>query len=128
MTVCFESIRRAFPCNVICTSLFTVAMGFMTMVIASYHQASYVLMALVITVVVSLAATLFATQTKYDFTRYGSIVPYKSYYGTVWGWVALHVKACYIVFAFLGAVFFTVWLIYDIQIMIGGRNHEISPE
>ncbi|KAH7719711.1 Uncharacterized protein family UPF0005 containing protein [Aphelenchoides avenae] len=132
--VCCESVRRTSPVNVIFTALLTVSLGFMTMVHASFHEASTVLVALIVTVVVCGAATVFALQTKYDFTsKYGyifvaTLVIFVFGIVAVIAFLVFHVKVLYIAYAGAAALLFTVYLVFDIQLMVGGGKYEISPE
>lgn len=68
---CCESVRRSSPMNVICLGLFTLAQSFVLGCVSIIYDPDTVLMAAGITAAVSLALTLFAFQTKWDFTVMG---------------------------------------------------------
>ena len=68
---CVEKIRRQTPYNYIFLTLFTFAEGYLLGVVSSYYDVDAVLMAVGITAFVTLALTLFAFQTKWDFTGMG---------------------------------------------------------
>lgn len=68
---CCESVRRTFPMNFIFLALFTFAQSFMLGVISSIHAHDTVLMAVGITAAVCFALTIFAFQSKWDFTVCG---------------------------------------------------------
>jgi protein lifeguard len=65
---CCESVRRTSPMNFICLGLYTLAQGFILGVISSIHDPEIVMMAVGLTAVVCLGLTIFAFQTKWDFT------------------------------------------------------------
>lgn len=111
--------------------IFTIAEGFLLGVSASYYQQDAVLMAVGITAAVCLALTLFAFQTKYDFTMMGGILLVAVIILMVFGIVAIfvHNKIVQLVYASLGALIFSIYLIYDTQLMMGGKHkYSISPE
>lgn len=68
---CCGNVRRSFPMNFIFLGLFTLSMSFMMGVISSLHAQDTVLMAVGITAAVCFALTIFAFQTKLDFTVCG---------------------------------------------------------
>ncbi|XP_064142757.1 protein lifeguard 3 isoform X2 [Loxodonta africana] len=99
---CCQGPRRRFPWNIILLTLFTLALGFMTGTISSMYNTKAVIIAMIITAVVSISVTIFCFQTK---------VPW------------LHM-----LYAALGAIAFTLFLAYDTQLVLGNRKHTISPE
>uniref|UniRef100_A0A8D1EKC1 Transmembrane BAX inhibitor motif containing 1 n=1 Tax=Sus scrofa TaxID=9823 RepID=A0A8D1EKC1_PIG len=66
--ICCQGPRRRFPWNIILLTLFTLAMGFMTGTISSVYDTKAVILAMIITAVVSISVTIFCFQTKVDFT------------------------------------------------------------
>lgn len=128
---CFEKPRRKFPLNLGLLGIFTLAEGYLLGVISAFYKRDEVLMALGIVAVVSLAITVFAFQTKYDFTMMGGCL-----------FVALIVLLCFgfltiffysrimsLIYACLGALIFAMYLVFDTQIMMGGgKAYSISPE
>lgn len=128
---CCGEVRRKAPINFIMLFIFTIAEGFLLGVSASYYQQDAVLMAVGITAAVCLALTLFAFQTKYDFTMMGGILLVAVIILMVFGIVAIfvHNKIVQLVYASLGALIFSIYLIYDTQLMMGGKHkYSISPE
>nr|KAF6337587.1 transmembrane BAX inhibitor motif containing 1 [Myotis myotis] len=65
---CCQGPRRRFPWNIILLTLFTLALGFMTGTISSMYQTKAVIIAMIITAVVTISVTIFCFQTKVDFT------------------------------------------------------------
>lgn len=88
-------------------------------------------MAVGITAAVCLALTLFSFQTKFDFTGLNSILFIAMVVFLLFGIIAMiwHGKIMTLVYASIGALLFSIYLIYDTQIMIGGNHkYAISPE
>ena len=68
---CCPGVRRKTPHNFIFLGLFTVAQGFMLGTVTSTYNTNEVLMAVGVCAAVILALTIFAFQTKIDFTAWG---------------------------------------------------------
>lgn len=65
---CCESVRRSSPMNFVCLGLYTLAQAFILGVISSIYDAEIVMMAVGLTAVVCFGLTIFAFQSKWDFT------------------------------------------------------------
>ncbi|XP_035020037.1 protein lifeguard 1 [Hippoglossus stenolepis] len=129
---CCNNLRRRVPLNFIALGLFTVAEGLMLGSVAVYFDAEAVLWAVGATALVSFALTLFAMQSKWDFTAAN---------GSLWvfAWTLfsfamlcaiLRSQYLYIVYACLGTLLFSLYLVFDTQLILGGkhRKYELSPE
>lgn len=132
--MCCENVRRSFPANIICTAILTLAIGYMTMMICSMYKIETVVLTLIITTIVCGAIIVFSMQTKYDITSAMGIVFIASMVLMVFSIVAIiaatvfHVRWLYTVYAGAAALLFMVYLAIDIQMLMGGRKYEISPE
>ncbi|KOX78079.1 Protein lifeguard 1 [Melipona quadrifasciata] len=128
---CCTSVRRKAPMNFIFLFLFTVAESFLLATAASTYSSEEVLLAVGITAAVCLALTLFAFQTKFDFTGLNSVLFIAMIIFLLFGIIAMiwHGKIMTLVYASIGALLFSFYLIYDTQMMIGGKHkYTISPE
>ncbi|XP_063144939.1 protein lifeguard 3-like [Candoia aspera] len=132
--VCCEGPRRRFPWNLILLSVFTLAMGFMTGTIASIYSTKAVLIAMIITAIVSITVTIFCFQTKVDFTSCTGLFCVLGIVVMVTGIITAIVLAfkyiywLHMLYAAIGAIAFTLFLAYDTQLVLGNRKHTISPE
>jgi len=132
--MCCESVRRSFPANIICTAILTLSIGYMTAMIGTRQNMESVLLALIITTVCCGGIIIFSSQTKYDLTSMMGFVFIASMVIMVFGLVAIigavafKVKFLYTIYAGLAALLFMVYLAIDIQMIMGGRKYEISPE
>jgi len=132
--MCCESVRRSFPSNLICTAILTLSIGYMTAMISAHYALESVLMCLVITTVCCGGIIIFSMQTKHDLTSMMGFVAIASLVIMVFGIVAIigvmvfHSTFMYTVYAGLAALLFMVYLAIDIQMIMGGRKYEISPE
>ncbi|KAM9248793.1 protein lifeguard 3 isoform 2-T6 [Dugong dugon] len=113
---CCQGPRRRFPWNIILLTLFTLALGFMTGTIASMHSTKAVIIAMIITAVVSISVTIFCFQTKVDFTSCTGLFCVLGIVLMVTGIITAIVLS------------FKYFLAYDTQLVLGNRKHTISPE
>ncbi|BFG03485.1 protein lifeguard 1 [Drosophila madeirensis] len=128
---CCESVRRKTPINFIFLFLFTIAESFLLGMVAGQYEANEVLMAVGITAAVTLGLTLFALQTKWDFTMCGGVLVCCLVVFIIFGIIAIFIpgQVIQMVYASLGALLFSVYLVYDTQLMLGGNHkYSISPE
>jgi len=134
--VCCQSVRRRHPGNLICLAVLTAAMGYMVAMIASFYDVNVVFIALAITVLSCAAIIAFAMQTKYDFTGCIAIMFVVMmalfFFGIIILIVAVafpqQIRIVYVVYCGLAAVAFMVYLAIDVQLVMGGKRFEISPE
>lgn len=129
--ICCENVRRQTPTNFIFLGIFTVAESFLLAVAATRYAPRDVLLAIGITAAICLALTLFAMHTKYDLTMMGGVLIACLVSLVIFGFVAIFVggRITSMIYACLGAVLFSVYLIYDTQLMLGGNHkYTISPE
>ncbi|XP_038223308.1 protein lifeguard 1-like isoform X3 [Zerene cesonia] len=129
---CCGDVRRQAPTNFIFLGLFTLAESFLLGVTASVYDSNAVMMAVGITAAICLTLTLFAMQTKWDFTAMGGILLCATVILLLFGLIAIFIpknQVVTLVYASLGALLFSVYLIYDTQLMMGGKHkYSISPE
>lgn len=128
---CCGDVRRKAPMNFIFLALFTFAQSFLLGVTTANFSSQEVLLAVGITAAVTLGLTLFAFQTKWDFTVMGGILFVAVIILMLFGIIAIFFpgKTITIVYASAGALLFSIYLIYDTQMMMGGEHkYSISPE
>ncbi|KAJ8865780.1 hypothetical protein PR048_033302 [Dryococelus australis] len=88
-------------------------------------------MAVGVTAAVCFALTIFALQTRWDFTILGGALLVGAIVLMVFGLVAIFIpgKTITLVYASLAALLFSLYLVFDTQIMLGGSHqYAISPE
>ncbi|CAH1102273.1 unnamed protein product [Psylliodes chrysocephalus] len=129
--ICFGELRRRTPTNYILLCIFTLSKAFLIGVLASFYDVLAVVLALGFTIVVCVGLTLLAYQTKFDFTAFRGIL-----------FIILLIFVCFgiscifllsqlgqLIYASLGAVVFSFFFVFDLQLMMGGgHKYQISPE
>uniref|UniRef100_A0A0N5A2Z2 Protein lifeguard 1-like n=1 Tax=Parastrongyloides trichosuri TaxID=131310 RepID=A0A0N5A2Z2_PARTI len=132
--MCCESVRRSFPANLICTAVLTLSIGYMTMMICSMYDIVPVLLTLIITTVCCGGIIIFSMQSKHDLTSKMGYLFIASMAIMVFGFVAIiaaavfKVKFLYTIYSGLAALLFMFYLAVDIQMLMGGKKYELSPE
>lgn len=129
---CCESVRRKSPGNFVCLGVFTLAEGFMIGIVVSFYEAKEVLIALGICVVVVFGLTIFALQSKIDFTAMGGALLVALLCLMMLGIFAAIFRGnnvLNLVYACLGAFIFGLYIIFDTQMMMGGKHrYALDPE
>jgi len=129
---CCEGVRRKFPTNIIFLGIFTAAEGFMLGSLAARFEAEAVLIAVGITCGVTLGLTLFAFQTKIDFTACGgmlcALLMILFVAGIIISFMGVS-KIAMIGYGSAGALIFSLYIVYDTQLMMGGKHkYSLDPE
>lgn len=132
---CCERVRKKSPGNIIAITIFTLALSVMVAMICLFHDVIWVLQAMGITTALCLGITLFAFQTKIDFTGIGPYLFVACWCLFIFGIMAMIFagsgetgRIIHLVYSSLMALLFSLFLIYDTQRIMGGKKHSISPE
>ncbi|XP_030766157.1 protein lifeguard 1-like isoform X2 [Sitophilus oryzae] len=128
---CFQKLRRTPPYNYILLFLFTIAESLPLGLVASFYQPDEIWIALGATAVVCVSLALFACQTKWDFTGMGGCLFVSLIMLILFGILAgaMYSRIAIIGYLCLGVTLFSFYLVYDIQMIMGGAHKfSISPE
>jgi len=129
---CCESVRRKTPTNFIFLFVFTCCEGIMLGTMSSYYNVEAILIAVGITAGVTFALTVFAFQTKIDFTGCGGMLCgllVILFIASICLAIFPTNKYVMIGFGAAGALIFSLYIIYDTQLMMGGKHkYSLSPE
>ncbi|CAG2105422.1 unnamed protein product, partial [Medioppia subpectinata] len=128
---CCGEMRRQTPHNYIALMIFTIAESFLLGIISSLYKYEIVLSAVAITAVVCLALTVFAFQTKIDFTVFNGLLFVGVIILMLFGFVLMFWRSsvAQLVYSALGALLFSAYLVVDTQMLIGGTHSiQISQE
>ncbi|KAG7166829.1 protein lifeguard 1-like [Homarus americanus] len=131
LLACCSDFRRKTPFNYIALFVFTICEGWLLGCASATFTAWEVTIAIGITIIICVALTIFAFQTKWDFTMKSGLLFVLLISLLMFGIFAaiFQSKVLNIMYACLGALLFSAYLVFDTQIMLGG-NHKlaISPE
>lgn len=132
---CVESARRSAPCNFIMLSILTLGYSLFAAVISCRYDTKIVFMAAVATAVSCLLIAAFARSTSFDMTNCGTTLCFLGLAHMIIGTIMVLIlvplgfaKLASLLLAVSGALLASLYLMFDLQLIIGGRKCEISPE
>eukprot|EP00092_Neocalanus_flemingeri_P032198 GFUD01034996.1.p1 GENE.GFUD01034996.1~~GFUD01034996.1.p1 ORF type:complete len:270 (-),score=53.49 GFUD01034996.1:248-1057(-) len=130
--VCIRTLRVSFPINFILLSIFTICESIMMGMVSMMYTTESVIIAAGITSCIVFFLTIFAFQTKIDFTACRGIMGCILFVFIIFGIIMIFVppsRYLDIVYGCIGALIFSVYLVIDTQMMMGGNHrYSISPE
>ena len=132
--VCVESSRRSFPTNFILLSLLTIGMGFEAAVISCRYDTKIVLYAALTCAISTIVITMFAKYTSFDMTSCGTVLCILALIHMLAGLILMVVlgpsnaRLGSLILSIFGAFLVMLYLVYDTQLIMGGRKEELSPE
>ncbi|KAL4997596.1 inhibitor of apoptosis-promoting Bax1-domain-containing protein [Aspergillus recurvatus] len=121
--------RKSYPANLLFLSAFTILEAYSISVVTSYYQPRVVIQALILTLGLFVGLTLFACQTKYDFTNW---MPYL--FGALWFLILLGFVSVFIpynstvdlIYGGLAALIFSGYILVDTQLIM--RHYHVEEE
>lgn len=121
--------RHSYPTNLLFLSGFTLMEAYTISVIVSFYKTQIVLNATILTAGIFVFLTLFACQTKYDFTSW---MPYL--FGALWGLILFGFMAMFLpysstgelIYGGLAALIFSGYILVDTQLVM--RHHHVEEE
>jgi len=130
--ICCPDTMRKTPQNYALLLLFTLAESVMVGFICIQYTTQSVIICLGITALVTLGLTLFACQTKYDFTGMGPYLfcavlvlmgfSFVMMLGSMLGISSESMRGAQLVYAAAGTLIFSMFIVYDTQLIIGGKH------
>lgn len=121
--------RKSYPTNLLFLGGFTALEAYSVSVIVSFYQSRIVLQAVLLTAGIFIALTLFACQTKYDFTSW---MPYL--FGALWGLILFGFMAMFfrgntwveLGYSGIAALIFSGYILVDTQLIM--RHYHVEEE
>jgi len=126
--VCCSSITRKHPWNWIALTVFTLAESYLVGTIASFYKTDAVMIAVGGTVLLCAGLTLFAWQTKIDFTAMSSSIFVIAISFMFFGIMCAIFRSnlMRLVYACVGVLVMGLFLVYDTQLILGGKHREYA--
>lgn len=121
--------RKSYPTNLAFLTAFTALEAYSISVITSFYDSRIVVQALLLTLGIFVALTLFACQTKYDFTSW---IPYL--FGALWMLIIFGFMAAFfpggrtieLVYGGVAALIFSGYILVDTQLVM--RHYAVEEE
>lgn len=133
--VCVESARRSSPLNLILLFVLTLGYGLVAAITSCRYDTRIVLFAFVATGVSSFLIAAFAKSTSIDITNCGTTLCLiglaHMLIGTVMVLVLVplgYANTASLLLSISGALLASLYLLFDLQLIMGGRKCELSPE
>jgi FtsH-binding integral membrane protein len=127
---CWEQARRQHPLNLIFLFAFTACEAVLVGTISTMYNTDIVLIAAVLTVGITLCLSLYALQTKRDFTAAGGIL-----FSLLFALIGAGLLSIFfrnrvmdILVSGVGAALFGCYIVFDVQLMVGSGSYSISPD
>uniref|UniRef100_A0A7S1JUQ6 Transmembrane BAX inhibitor motif-containing protein 4 n=1 Tax=Vitrella brassicaformis TaxID=1169539 RepID=A0A7S1JUQ6_9ALVE len=127
--MCFSGLMRQFPTNYILLGVWTAVEGLLVGSICAFTDPQLVLVAAALTTGIVLSLTLFAFQTKYDFTSWAPylFVVALGFFLTglmmgIMGMFGVHIKLLHILYCGFGVILFSIYLVFDTQMIVGAKH------
>jgi protein lifeguard len=121
--------RKSYPTNLIFLGAFTALEAYTISVITSFYESKIVLEALIFTLGIFIALTIFACQTKYDFTSW---IPYL--FGALWVLIIFGFMSAFfpynskveLGYGVVAALIFSAYILVDTQLVM--RHYHVEEE
>jgi len=121
--------RKSYPTNLLFLAGFTGLEAYSISVIVSFYQSRLVLQAVLLTAGIFVALTLFACQSKYDFTSW---MPYL--FGGLWALILVGFMAAFfpynskveLAYSVIAALIFSGYILVDTQLIM--RHYHVEEE
>lgn len=125
-----QSARRTAPMNMILLGAYTICQGFLVGIMSSLYQVEEVVYAVALTCAIVFGLTIYASTTKEDFTMKGGMMVSMILALSVGSLVSIFYRGAFFNFILAcgGAAAFSMYIIYDLQMIMGDRKLSISPE
>ncbi|KAJ5223661.1 Bax inhibitor 1-like protein [Penicillium chermesinum] len=121
--------RKSYPANLLFLSAFTLLEAYSISVVTSFYDSRVVVQALVLTLGIFVALTLFACQTKYDFTNWMPYLAGALWFMILFGFVAMFLpfnSGLEMVYGVVGALVFSGYILVDTQMVM--RHYHVEEE
>lgn len=124
---CCGEMRRQHPHGLICLSIVTIALSTLVGAISASFKTEIVMYALITTGVVVLSLSVYAMQTKYDYTRCMGMI-WSLFWIFIltgfmfWWFPAAAARPVNLVYSGMGAALMCFFIVYDTQLMLGGKH------
>lgn len=132
---CVQSARRSFPTNFILLTLITLAFGLIAAISAARFETNTVLCAFGATAFSTFVIILLAKYSPLDITTCGCalcvLLVVHMFTAILLTLILVplgYAKAASIFIAATGALLVSLYMVFDLQLIMGGRSVEISPE
>ncbi|KAF7657900.1 hypothetical protein LDENG_00020670 [Lucifuga dentata] len=127
---CCTSFSRHYPWNIVALVVVNLSMSYMVGTIASFHNTTAVVIAMGVTIAISIAIITFSLQARFDLTIWTSIllilVVDLFFFGICATFYYSYITQ--LLYGCLGALIYSLLLMIDVQLMTGMMSYRVDPE
>ena len=126
--MCFKKVARKYPINYIALLTFTIFESYIVAYVCAFYDPYIVLCSAIIALTVAFALTIYAWKTKSDFTVCGGVLVGVTTSLLFFGFFMIFFHNTYakLIFCEIAIILYSVFIVYDTQLIAGGRYQEIS--
>jgi FtsH-binding integral membrane protein len=125
-TICYSNVLRSYPVNYLILFLFTIFITYQVSMITIFYNTQIVISAFGITFGIVIILTIYAFQTKYDFTDKGgyllAILSGIILTGIIN--IFIHNTILNLIISTISAIIFSCFIVYDTQLIVGGKHQK----
>lgn len=127
---CFRNVSKRVPINYVLLTIFTLLEGYSVSMICSVYDKQTVLLAALLTFGMTLGLTIYAFNTKKDFTVLTGILFVCLICIILFGIACLFIRAriLNIIYCSLGVLLFGIYIVCDTQLLIGNQSKKIEMD
>lgn len=124
------TLRREAPLNFAILGLYTVCQGFLVGLVSSFYEVEKVMYAIGLTAAITFGLSIYATTTKEDFTMKGGMLVSLVMALTIGSLISIFYRGEFfmLLLSIGGAAVFSMYIVYDLQMIMGDRTLSISAE
>ena len=130
--ICFYENLKQKPYNWMYMVLYTILMTYLLGVVGVVYSSQMLLLGGITTLSIFLGLSLYAVQSKYDYTQYGNYLIIALFSLILFGFILgfTNIPILNTVYSVLGAMIFAFYIVYDTQLIVGGnhRKHQFSTD
>ena len=123
--MCHPDILKNYPSNWISLSIFTSTLSYIVSYISSFYPFQVVLLSGGSTLTIFTGLTLYAFQTKIDYTVYGNSLIIILLSLIIFGYVNIYtnIELLNTIYLLLTIIIFSGFIVYDTQLIVDGKNN-----
>ncbi|XP_068197347.1 protein lifeguard 1 isoform X2 [Antennarius striatus] len=127
---CFKSFSRRHPWNIVGLVVVTLSLSYMVGTVASFHDTTAVVISMGTTLAITITIILFSVQTRFDFTILSGVVMILVVDLLMFGIFCTFYYSyiAQVAYGSLGALLFSLFLMVDVQLLMGLIEHRLDPE
>lgn len=130
LPICFPQAYRSVPINYIILTIFTISYSCLVAMVVCLYTFSSVMCALFLTFITVVSLSIYAWKTDKDFTICGGILFVSLILLIFSSFILIFVgiPLLYLIYTFISLIIFCIYLIYDTQLLIGGKRIQFTED